>query len=57
MRRRETLRATLVEAARRELFMDMRAVREFEDFLDSAVDAAGSGGKIARGWRSSIQNI
>jgi predicted O-linked N-acetylglucosamine transferase (SPINDLY family) len=41
--RRQTLREAIRNAARRELFDDMMAVRELEDFLESAVAAAAEG--------------
>jgi len=49
--RRRALRQTSREAAERELFEDVRAVREFEIFLEAAVDAAGRGEKLPVGWR------
>lgn len=49
--RRGALRAELLEAAGRDLFEDMRAVREFESFLNAAVVAATKGEKLPSGWR------
>ena len=49
--RRSKLRAALVEAAKRELFVDALAVREFEQFLEAAVAAAGRGEKLPIGWK------
>lgn len=44
--RRQSLCLALRAAADRELFEDMRAVREFESFLDAAVAAAGRKEKL-----------
>jgi hypothetical protein len=44
-----------LEAAGRELFEDMQAVREFESFLAAAVAAAGRGELLPQGWRPDIQ--
>src|SRR4030065_369058 len=44
--RRQALREASLDAAGRELFGDMQAVREVETFLEAAVDAAGSGQKL-----------
>jgi len=49
--RRRALRQASREAANRELFADMQAVKEFEDFLVDAVAAAGRGEKLPTGWR------
>lgn len=49
--RRRRLRQVLTEAAGWELFADMRAVREFEAFLEAAVTAAGQGAKLPTNWR------
>jgi predicted O-linked N-acetylglucosamine transferase (SPINDLY family) len=49
--RRHALREASMEAAARELFADMRAVREFEAFIEAAVAAAGRGEKLPEGWR------
>ena len=49
--RRRALRAALLEAAGRDLFEDMRAVRELESFLNAAVVAATNGEKLPTGWR------
>ncbi|MCX7171615.1 MAG: tetratricopeptide repeat protein [Proteobacteria bacterium] len=52
--RRQNLRQASLKAAGRELFADMRAVREFEDFLEAAVAAAGHGEKLPAGWHPDI---
>lgn len=52
--RRKALRQKLLDAAGRELFEDIRAVREFESFLEAAVAAAGEGQKLPVGWRPKI---
>lgn len=49
--RQQALRKASMEAAIRGLFEDMEAVREFESFLESAVEAAGNGQKLPVGWR------
>ena len=49
--RRRHMRRALQDAAGRELFADMRAVREFEAFVEAAVMAAGRGEKLPAGWR------
>ena len=55
---RRKLRNDLLEAASKELFSDMRAVREFELFLLAAVNAAERGEKIPAGWRpSSVDGV
>jgi|GEM_PF-293752 len=51
---RQNLREKLREAAKKELFSDMRAVKEFEIFLLSAVKAAQLGEKLPVGWRPLI---
>ena len=48
--RRRHLRQELAQSARRELFSDVRAVREFEEFLVAAVTAADMGEKLPAGW-------
>jgi predicted O-linked N-acetylglucosamine transferase (SPINDLY family) len=53
--RRRVLRQALLSAANRELFADMKAVREFEDFLEAAVETAGRGEKLPVGWRPDIR--
>ena len=53
---RRALRVASVEAASRELFEDMQAVREFEAFLDAAVIAATNGQKLPAGWRPSVSD-
>lgn len=53
--RRRALRQASLEAAERKLFMDMQAVREFENFLEAAVTAAGRGEKLPAGWKPDIQ--
>jgi protein O-GlcNAc transferase len=50
--RRQALRIASLEAAGRELFEDKQAVREFEAFLEAAVDAAGQGEVLATEWRA-----
>ncbi len=52
--RRRALRQSLSSAARRELFEDHGAVRQFEDFLQAAVDSASRGEKLPSGWKPSI---
>jgi protein O-GlcNAc transferase len=49
--RRAALRAELKAAASGRLFADEAAVREFESFLDSAVDAAARDAHLPTGWR------
>ena len=51
--RRNTLRAASLEAAGRELFEDMQAVRDFESFLVAAVAAAGQRELLPPGWVAS----
>ncbi|MFI4941164.1 MAG: glycosyltransferase, partial [Burkholderiales bacterium] len=53
--RRLALRQTLMNAAKSELFCDARAVREFERFLEDAVEAAGRGEKLPPTWRPTSQ--
>ncbi len=53
--RRRALRVASLEAAGRELFEDMQAVREFESFLAAAVAAAGRGELLPQGWRPDVQ--
>ena len=53
--RREALRVASLEAASRELFEDIQAVREFESFLEAAVGAAGRGEVLSTNWRPDIQ--
>lgn len=53
--RRQALRNASREAARRELFEDMQAVREFEIFLEASVAAAGQGRKLEQYWRPDIE--
>lgn len=48
--RREALRATLAEAARRELFADSLAVAQLGAFFEAAVAAAGRGETLPAGW-------
>jgi predicted O-linked N-acetylglucosamine transferase (SPINDLY family) len=52
--RRRLIREASVEAARRELYEDRLAVREFECFLDTAVTAAGRGEILPTGWTPGI---
>jgi predicted O-linked N-acetylglucosamine transferase (SPINDLY family) len=52
--RRSALRQSSSSAARRELFEDHAAVREFEAFLLAAVDSASRGEKLPSGWKPSI---
>jgi predicted O-linked N-acetylglucosamine transferase (SPINDLY family) len=52
--RRRALRQSLTIAARRKLFEDHSAVREFEAFLEAAVDAASRGDKLPAGWTPSL---
>ncbi|MFZ2541855.1 MAG: tetratricopeptide repeat protein, partial [Gallionella sp.] len=53
--RRRALRQASLAAANRELFADLKAVREFEAFLEAAVAAAVNGQKLPAGWRPDIQ--
>jgi len=53
--RRQALRTASLEAAGRELFEDMQAVREFETFLEAAVAAAANGQKLPAGWRPDMR--
>ena len=48
--RRHAFRSAFQAAAVRELLADSRAVREFEDFLTAAVNAADQGEKLPAGW-------
>ena len=50
---RRELRAEIVRGARANFFKDLRAVREFEDFLAASVEAARNGRKLPEDWRSS----
>ncbi|MEI6306499.1 MAG: hypothetical protein WCP33_06735 [Deltaproteobacteria bacterium] len=52
--RRLGLRKASVEAAERELFSDMLAVREFEAFLEASVESAGRGEKLTTNWKTEI---
>ena len=49
--RRSALRKASVESAKRELFEDMLAVREFESFLEASVESAGRGEKLPATWQ------
>jgi protein O-GlcNAc transferase len=49
--RRRALQAASFEAAGRELFEDLRAVRDFESFLEAAVAAAARRERLPAGWR------
>lgn len=51
--RRKVLRTAFMQGAQA-LFADLRAVREFEAFLEAAVRAAGHGEKLPPGWRPAI---
>ena len=53
--RRRALRVASLEAAGRELFEDMRAVRDFESFLEAAVAAAGRGELLPPDWLPDMQ--
>lgn len=55
--RRRMLRQASREAANRELFADILAVREFEAFLEAAVAAAGNGQKLPAGWHPNIKTL
>lgn len=46
----DALRNDLRNAAKDKLFTDLQAIREFEQFVQAAVEAARSGGKLPRGW-------
>lgn len=50
---RRQLKEDLLVAAGKELFLDIRAVKEFECFLFAAVDAAQRREKLPIGWRPS----
>jgi protein O-GlcNAc transferase len=50
--RRRALRAASLEAANKQLFADLRAVREFEELLEAAVETATKGEKLPVGWQS-----
>jgi protein O-GlcNAc transferase len=45
--RRHALRVASLESASRDLFEDMQAVREFENFLQAAVEIAGQGSVLS----------
>jgi protein O-GlcNAc transferase len=47
----QCLKRKLREGAQRELFLDLRAVREFETFLTAAVNAAAMGTTLPPAWR------
>jgi protein O-GlcNAc transferase len=47
---RNALSEVLLDAAGRELFCDMYAVREFEFFIEDAIKVAGSGTKLSVDW-------
>ena len=49
--RRDALQQASMEAAGRELFEDMQAVRDFELFLETAVAAAERRERLPAGWR------
>jgi predicted O-linked N-acetylglucosamine transferase (SPINDLY family) len=53
--RRRALRHASLEAAGRELFADMRALREFEAFIIAAVAAAGRGERLPAHWKPNMQ--
>lgn len=53
--RRRALRQASLESAGRELFEDMRAVREFEIFLEASVVAAQRGEKLPAKWKPDDQ--
>lgn len=53
--RRQALREASVDAAGRELYADIQAVREFEAFLEAAVAAAARGEKLPMGWRPDLK--
>ncbi|MBU0593648.1 MAG: tetratricopeptide repeat protein [Gammaproteobacteria bacterium] len=55
--RRESLSKALLAAAQTRLFADLVAVREFEDFLTAAVDAAARGERLPTGWSPSLSNM
>ena len=55
--RRMARRQASVAAAGRKLFADMKAVREFETFLEATVAAAANGQKLPVGWRPDMQNM
>jgi tetratricopeptide (TPR) repeat protein len=48
--RRNKIRQNILQVANRTLFCDIRAVREFEEFIIAAVEAAGRGEKLPQGW-------
>jgi protein O-GlcNAc transferase len=50
--RRQALRIASLEAAGQKLFEDIQAVREFEAFLEAAMDAAGQGEVLTTEWRA-----
>lgn len=52
--RRQLLREELLNKAALNLFADMTAIREFEEFLEASVEAAGRGEKLPVGWRPSV---
>jgi len=51
--RRRALRETIGAACSREIFGDVRAVRQMEEFFHGAVAAARSGQRLEAGWRPS----
>lgn len=55
--RRHKLRERLIEAADRALFSDSQAVREFEDFLEASVAAAGQGKTLTPDWRPNTADL
>jgi protein O-GlcNAc transferase len=51
--RRHALREASFQSAKKELFEDMQAVREFEQFLEAAVASAARGLRLPPAWRPS----
>jgi protein O-GlcNAc transferase len=53
--RRRSLRTLSLEAAGRELFNDIQAIRELEAFLEAAIAAATQGIKLPSAWRPNVK--
>jgi predicted O-linked N-acetylglucosamine transferase (SPINDLY family) len=51
---RKDLRHRSRSAARERLFSDMSVVREFEAFLEAAIDARGKGARLPKAWQASV---
>jgi protein O-GlcNAc transferase len=52
--RRQAIREASIKAASHNLFADVRSVRDFEEFLDAAVEAAARHEKLPKGWQPQL---